>query len=182
MKKSKSVSKTTSKSKDLHIGFKYILLIVIAVLLSYITLLLKIQNYWSVIVNIALILLLWYNFRTHEGVLVIVSAMILSALTLPITVFSLSRSQEVQLIVFSVNMILVLLMALGLKHLTKWGLYLSIVVFAVSVVSLSIITYVYLASLSLSLFSVFALLKYLTQIIFYVTSVWFLLKHRKYFS
>jgi hypothetical protein len=185
MKKNmKSAKKSATKGaggSELHMDFKHMMLIIVAALLSYLALLLRVSNTWSAIINITLLVLLLCFFKSKEGVLIIVSAMVLSVLTLPITVISMSAGLVPKIIIFVINLALLVLIALGLKHLKNWGFYLSIVVFILSIVSLAFITVPYIQAFAWKLEYIAVVLRYLSMIIFYAASIWFLIKHRKYF-
>ena len=182
LKKAKSAVSKIDAGKDVHLKFHYIMFIIISAVISYLALFLKFPNEWSVIVNVVLLVLLICNFKSKEGLLVVISAMILSILTLPITILSLPSSLTVGLMIFVINIVLMVLIIFGLKHLKMWGLYLTLAVFALSIISLVFTSLSYIQGFLPDLFYVSVLLRYLTMVLFYVLSGWFLLKHKGYFS
>jgi hypothetical protein len=167
--------------KGIHISFTHVILVVVAALLSYIALFLKYPNTWSMILNLLLIGLLVYYLKSENGVIVIILAMLLSILTLPITIISMQVPLLYQIMIFAINAILMILIIFGLKHLTKWGYYLSIAVFAISILSLVATTLTIMSTTGWSGFSVTVLFRQATMIIFYILAVVYLILAHKIF-
>ena len=175
-------SSKTSKLSEIHIEFKYLMIVVLAAMLSYVAYYLKYPSTWAAILNIGLLVLLILDFHDINGVKVIIYAMILSVLSLPITVFLLNMPLLYQLIIFVINMVLMVFIAIGLKHLKRWGFYVAIVVFALSIVSLVAMILPVLGQFTWDQFFITLTLKQLFSGIFYALSIAYLIKHRNYFK
>ena len=173
--------KKTNPLKEIHIEFKYLMIIIFVAMLSYVLYYFKFPNTWAALINLTLVVLLIMDFKDIKGVKVIVYAMILSVLLLPTTVFMLNMPVIYQLIVFLVNITLMILIAIGLKNLRRWGYYLGIIIFILSVISLVLTTIPALKGFVWNQFFVTITLKQLTSAVFFALAAVYLLKHRRYF-
>jgi hypothetical protein len=170
------------KISEIHIEFKYIMLVILAAMINYVAYYLKYPNVWGSLVNIVLLGLLIYDFKNIDGLKVIVYSIILSILSLPITVFMLKIPLVYQLIVFLINTILMVVIAVGLKHLRKWGFYISIITFILSIASLVMMVWPSINYFTPNIYYISLLLKQSISTIFYVLAIVYILKHRDYFK
>jgi hypothetical protein len=155
------------------------MIVILAAMLSYFAYFIGYPNQWAFILNLALIGLLLYDFGNIDGTKVVIYALIFSVLALPINIFLLKASPYSPLILFGINMVMMLSIAAGLYYLKRWGFYVSIVMFALSIIGLIVML---LPILSGTNFQLFWGLRQLSSLIFFALSLVYVIKHRNYFK
>lgn len=172
------------RSKGMKINFWYLILVVLASVLTYIAQYLKFPNTWTIIFVLAFIVLILKNFNKKKGIDVLVYFLMWNVLTLPLILLFMSFiSSPLNWVYMIVNMLVNFLMITGLMINKKWGLWLSVVVFDLSI-------FVILSSLFLiptnyfnpiTIYAILALGRTLILLVFMILSVVYLIKARKYF-
>lgn len=122
------------RSKGMKINFWYLILVVLASVLTYIAQYLKFPNTWTIIFVLAFIVLILKNFNKKKGIDVLVYFLMWNVLTLPLILLFMSFiSSPLNWVYMIVNMLVNFLMITGLMINKKWGLWLSVVVFDLSI-------------------------------------------------
>jgi hypothetical protein len=126
--------------------------------------------------------LLIKNFKKLEGLKVIIYSLVISLLTLALSLAG-SATMASGMIILSLNIILTLLMIFGLRGLKKWGLYLSITITLLGLVSIlgNIIIYD-VQAFKWTLPNLIFNFKIMAASAFSIVSLMFLIKFRKNFS
>ena len=169
--------------KELKLENKYIYLAFAAGLLYYAAYYLKFPNSYSAIISLFMVSFLAMGFKKTDGLKVIICSLIISLMTLASSAFSTSLPITYQMMVFSINLVILLLMIFGLKSLRKWGYYLSIAIFSVSIINLILVLVGYnMTYFSWSIQGIAMNLKNVLSLAFAAASITFLIRFRKSFN
>lgn len=169
-------------SKELKLENKWVYLSFAVGALYYLAYYFKFPNSYSAVVSFILLTLLIKNFKKIEGLKVIIYSLFISIVTLAISMMG-SSSIVAGLIILALNLIILLLMIVGLKGFRIWGLYLSIVMFLIGLISVfnAVIGYD-VQYFSWTAQNIIFNLKIFAAMSFSITSIAFLIKHRKAFG
>ena len=181
-RKESSRSPASSRPSEIHIEFKYLVIVILAAMISYVAYYLKYPSTWAAILNLALIVLILVDYKNADGFKVIIYAMILSILSLPVTVFSMAVPLAYQLVIFALNIVLMVFITLGVKQLRKWGFYLALAVFALSILSLVMQLVPLFSQFSQGQFFITTLAKQFFSMVFYGLAIGYLVVNRRYFG
>lgn len=167
---------------EVKLEAKYIILTLIAAAISYLAYYLRFPNSWSVFLMLVFSIILLKNFNSIRGVNVVIYMIIFTALILPLNIFVLNVSIGYKITAFIINLIIINFVANGLKRLRKWGLYLSIIVFALSLINIAVSIFL-LVSRFISTLSYYASLASLvSSLAFSLLSICYLIKSKGYFA
>jgi len=169
--------------KELKFENKYIYLSFAAGALYYLAYYFKFPNSYGLAVSFILLTLLIRNFKKIEGTKIIIYSLIISLITLALSMGTGTSSLQLKLVILSLNIAITLLMIFGLKGLRKWGLYLSVTMVLIGLISVLSTTVTYNAQyFGWTLPNVMFNLKIIAAMSFSIASMVFLIKFRKSFS
>lgn len=154
---------------------------VIAAAMSYLAYYLRFPNSWTVLLMLVLSLALLKNFSSLRGVNVIIYSIIVTALLLPLNIFVLNVTLAYKIAAFIINLIIIIFVANGLRQMRKWGFYLTIIVFAFSLINIVMPIFSLLSKFDLTLPYSMTLANLIFSAAFSVLSLAYLIKSRKYF-
>jgi len=132
----KRQNKKRGKEKVIAIKSRFIILTILAAVLSYIAYYLRFPNSFGIILGTIFLVLLLKNFKKINGVEVMIYLFIFNALLLPLAIFTLDIGLGYNIFFFVINLTLIALVVSGLKSLKKWGFYMTLLAIVLSAVSL----------------------------------------------
>ena len=180
MKIRKKKTKQTLRKKEIKFEKSKILLVILAAALYYIAYLLKFPNSAWLAITIVFLVLLFKNFSKKDGIEAIMYYIILILLVFPITAFLLDAALAYQIFALVINSAIFIFIILGLKKTSRWGFYLSLLIFAISIASAFSGSYS-LIGFAFSLSWAIQLLRISVSIVFMISAFIYLIKERRYF-
>ena len=177
-----SRSKTKKeKNEEIKIEFKYVLLTFVAALMGYIADFFRFPNSWTFALTLGFLILLIVNFNKRNGISILIYFMIWNALVLPLFIFSMKVALVSQILFLVINLVAYYLIISGLRRLKKWGFYLTIIVFALSLVNIIFALISSQTTFVFNLPNMLVLAKNIILLVFLITSVAYVIKSKKSF-
>jgi len=172
----------TKKSSRINLNTKYLLLTFAVSLITYLAYYLKFPNIWATALSIGFLALLIANFKKIKGIEIIIYFIIWNIITLPLFAFLMEATLVNKIIIFAANIIFYLLIINGLKKLEKWIIYVTVIVFIISLMNILSVFFIFLKGFVFDLRNIIFFAKNSLLSIFLIAAIIYLIKSREYFK